>query len=280
MSAKQDGKGILLTGDDSEIRRACEQARGSFKYFWREISWERRRIVPAFEMMLIKLSFTDGERTDGNPETEHMWVDQVEFDGETLSGVLMNAPNWLTSVKQGDAVTAPFAQLEDWMIVAEGKAYGAFTVNQMRSTMSRSDRKAHDAAWGLDFGDPAEIRVNPFEESTSKPGLLGKIFGRKQEPKPASDSATGHQDTRMCLNMLPKIEEQLQEDKSHVTWSDENGWTMLHMEALAGNFGAVKLLVKHGADVKAKTNKGKDAIELAEVLGWEEIAEYLQNRTR
>ncbi|WP_429827641.1 DUF2314 domain-containing protein, partial [Campylobacter concisus] len=28
------------------MQRAFEQARESFKYFWRELYWERRRIVP------------------------------------------------------------------------------------------------------------------------------------------------------------------------------------------------------------------------------------------
>lgn len=262
---------FMFSGDDPAILRAYAEAKATFKYFWREISWERRRIVPAFDMMLIKLPFTDGQ-----PEGEHMWVDEVEFDGDNLSGVLLNSPNWLTSVKQGDAVKAPFSHLEDWMITANGVAYGAFTVNQMRAKMNTHDRKAHDKAWGLDFGDPAEIKINPFEKPKKKAGLIDRLLGRKKEEDEPLDRQTGHKDTTMCLNMLPKMEEQLLEDRTHVTWTDENGWTMLHSEALAGNFGAVKLLVKYGANVNVKTNNGKDAIGLAKTLEWNEIAEYLE----
>jgi len=274
------GEPVFMFSADASMRKANEQAQATFKYFWREISWERRRIIPAFDMMLIKLPFTDNDPSNETKQAEHMWVDGVEFDGEKLSGVLMNSPNWLKSVKQGDPVSATFPQLADWMIMSDGKAYGAFTVNAMRAKMSKDERKEHDAAWGLDFGEPEENRINPCEEPTEKPGLLRKLFGgKKADPAPV-DAPAEHQDHVMCVNMLPKIEEALQKDASPYLQADENGWTMLHHEALAGNFGVAKLLVKYGADVKAKTNQGKDAIDLAKMLKWEEIADYLQNGTR
>src|ERR1051326_4119798 len=120
---------FLFSGDDPGMQAACAAARASFKFFWRELSWERRRIVPALDMAMIKLPFTDGPRTDGNPDFEHMWVRDVDFDGECLSGSLINSPNWLTSVKQEDAVRMPLSHLQDWMMVVDAKAYGAFTVN-------------------------------------------------------------------------------------------------------------------------------------------------------
>src|SRR5215207_6522567 len=90
--------------DNPSMQSAYEAAQQSFKYFWRELSWERRRIVPGLDMAMVKLPFTDGPRGDGNAEYEQMWIGDVEFDGETLSGQLLNAPNWLTSVHEGDTV--------------------------------------------------------------------------------------------------------------------------------------------------------------------------------
>src|SRR5262245_40642205 len=101
-------------GDDAAMKPAHEEAQRSFKYFWRELSWERRRIIPCLDMAAVKLPFSDGPRDDDQPEGEHMWIGDVDFDGETLSGRLLNAPNWLTSVREGDSVRAPFSQLEDW----------------------------------------------------------------------------------------------------------------------------------------------------------------------
>lgn len=96
---------------DAAMQLAYDAARRTFKYFWRELSWERRRIVPGLDMAMVKLPFTDGPRTDGNPAHEQMWIGNVNFDGETLSGELLNAPNWLTSVQEGETVKAPFSEL-------------------------------------------------------------------------------------------------------------------------------------------------------------------------
>lgn len=280
MNEEQNEPVFMFDGNDEAMQAACSKAKETFKYFWREMSWERRRIIQAFDLMMVKLPFNDGKRTDDKPSVEHMWVNEVDFDGENLSGVLMNSPNWLTSVRQGDAVQVPFAHLEDWMIAADGVAFGAFTVNAMRVNMSKRDRKAHDEAWGLDFGDPTETRINPFQKPKKKPGLLSRLFGGKKEEPTPEVTPTSHQDHNMCVNMLPKIEEGLQQDATPFLQPDENGSTMLHFEALAGNLGAVKLLVKYGADIHAKTHSGKTAADLANTLGWDEIAEYLQNAAK
>lgn len=113
-----------FNSDDPAMQEACAAAQRSFKFFWRELSWERRRIVPALGMAAIKLPFTDGPRSDGNGEFEMMWVGEVDFDGITLTGSLLNSPNWLTSVKQGDVASSHFSYLNDWMMTSRGKAYG------------------------------------------------------------------------------------------------------------------------------------------------------------
>jgi uncharacterized protein YegJ (DUF2314 family) len=117
---------FMFDESDPEMQRAYQAARASFRHFWRELSWERRRIVPGLDMTMVKLPFTDGPRTDGNSEFEHMWIGDIGFDGDSISGNLLNAPNWLTSVRQGDEVSAPVSHLTDWMMTADGHAYGGF----------------------------------------------------------------------------------------------------------------------------------------------------------
>ena len=267
---------FLFDDSDPAMQQAYEAARQSFKFLWRELSWERRRIVPALDMHMVKLPFTDEPLSDGKLEFEHMWVGDVEFDGITLAGTLINSPNWLRSVKQGDSVNAPFSYLTDWMMVADGKAYGGHTVNLMRSRMSASERRAHDGAWGLDFSDPAIVRVELEGGEQPKRGALSKLFGSKS----GASAVAGFFDHPMCVNMVPKIEEQLQQDRKPATSTDDRGWTMLHMEALAGNLGVVKLLVRYGAGIDAKTPDGRDAAALALGIGWSEIAAYLSNEAR
>jgi len=163
---------VFRYNSDDAMLEAAIAAQRSFKFFWRELSWERRRMIPALDMAAIKLPFTDGPRSDGNPEHEMMWVNEINFDGITLTGTLVNSPNYLTLVQQGYSVTSHFSYLYDWMMTRSGKAYGGYTVNLMRSRMSDSERAAHDQAWGLDFGDPSEIRID-FRDGNKWPALAG-----------------------------------------------------------------------------------------------------------
>jgi len=248
---------IFRFNDDAAMQEASAAARSSFKYFWRELSWERRRIVPALDGAMIKLPFTDGPRTDGRGEYEIMWLNQIDFNGNTLTGTLVNKPNWLTSVKQGDAVTAHLSYLADWLMMSRGKAFGGYTVNLMRSRMSANDRTAHDKAWGLDFGDASNIRVELRDD---------------KQPR-----SLKFEDHPMCVNMLEKCEQQLRENPSMTTTPYERGWTLLHTESLAGNLGVVRLLIKYGADAAALTPEGWNAAGLAQAIGWDEIVAFLTN---
>ena len=259
---------------DPAMQLAYDAAQRTFKHFWRELSWERRRIVPGLDMAMVKLPFTDGPRTDGNGEYEHMWIGDVNFDGETLSGELLNSPNWLTSVQEGDVVQAPFSKLRDWLMTVDGKAYGAFTVNQIRAAMTSKERKEHDKAWGLDFGDPATARVEISRKGDSKGGLLSGLLGGRSG---SSHKPEEFRDHPMCVNMLEKYDAQLQGEPTIArdVVDDETGFTLLHAEALAGNLGMVKLAVAHGAEVGKRTKSGRTASELARGIGWPEIAEYL-----
>src|SRR5262245_8176246 len=100
-----DSKVFVADDNDPEMQRAYEKARANFRYFWREVAWERRRIVPALDLAAVKAPFSDGPgagRPKDGPEAEHMWFSEVDFDGEFVSGVLINSPNWLKTVKAGD----------------------------------------------------------------------------------------------------------------------------------------------------------------------------------
>src|SRR5262245_2307940 len=95
---------------------------------------------------------------------------------ETAFGALLNAPNWLKTVKAGDPARIPLGAISDWMYASSGEVYGAFTVNLMRSRMGRREREEHDSAWGLDFGDPKTIRLVP-----QKKGWFGRGEVESQE---------------------------------------------------------------------------------------------------
>ena len=62
MSESNSAKIFSFDGGDPEMQHAYENARNTFRYFWREMAWERRRIVPALDMACVKAPFSDGEQ--------------------------------------------------------------------------------------------------------------------------------------------------------------------------------------------------------------------------
>ncbi len=270
MSESQPSKVFLFDNSDPEMQRAYEQARGTFRYFWREVAWENRRIVPCLDLASVKAPFSDGHsphRNPENPEVEHMWLGEVDFDGEYVSGVLLNDPNWLTSVKAGDSARLPLHQISDWMYAIGGEVFGAYTVNLMRSRMGRRERQEHDDAWGLSFGNPAKIRL--VLDQNQGGGFLKRWFGKQEEEI---------QEHPMSEAMAESLTEQLQQDPSMLTATDDRGWTLLHQEALAGSAATVRVLLAAGANPKALTKQGKIPLQLAQSLGWDKVVALLGQR--
>jgi uncharacterized protein YegJ (DUF2314 family) len=260
MSESPQSKVILFDNSDPEMQRAYENARSTFKYFWREVAWERRRIVPGLDLACVKAPFSDGEpdlRETEHPQVEQMWLGEVDFDGEFVSGVLLNSPNWLKSFKAGDAARVRLDEITDWMYAIGGEVYGAHTVNLMRSRMKNKERQAHDTAWGLNFGDPTTIRLVP-----QKKGWFGTTKQEIQE-HPMSEA------------MAPSFRSQLIADPSLVHSKDDKGWTFLHHQAMAGSAATVQVLLECGADPNALTNDGSTAMQLARSLGWANVAVLL-----
>ena len=146
-----------------------------------------------------------------------MWLSEIDFDGKLVTGVLLNAPNWLKKVKKGDSARIPLGEISDWMYAISGEVFGAYTVNLLRLRMGRQERQAHDHAWGLKFGDPAKIRIAP--EPNAGSGFLKNWFGKRQP-----DS----QEHPMSVNMAGSLKAQLAKDPKLVTWKDDRGWTFLH----------------------------------------------------
>ena len=259
---------VFLFGDkDPEVKQASEKARANFRYFWRELAWERRRIIPGLNLACVKAPFSDGEfaASDDNPKVEHMWLSNVDFDGQIVSGELINDPNWLKTVRKGDAVRLPFGEISDWMYAIAGEVYGAYTVNVLRSRMGRQELQEHDDAWGLNFGDPKKVRVTP--EWGKKGGFLAGLFGKKP--------ATSEEEHPMSENMAPGLKEQLKKDRSMISAKDDRGWTLLHDLALAGSTANVRALLEAGADPNVRTNDGVTPLQLAQSLQWSNVIALL-----
>ena len=249
--AKESEPVFYANGEDEAMLKAFEQARKSFRYFWRELYWERLRIVPALSFACVKVAFS--QELNGSTEVEHMWLNDVYFDGERVYGVLANDPGILTSVASGDEVAVPLEQISDWMFAVDGRAYGGFSVQAMRKAMGKDERAEHDEVWGLDFGDP-DVVLLAYEQEKHPQNLI-------EHP--------------MSVNMKEKLQKFLSQNPKEITQADDEGYTMLHREAIAGNRTAVEILLAKGANKNAKNIHGKTALDYARALGWDHVVQAL-----
>lgn len=243
---------FFADGESQKMIDAFKKAQETFKYFWRELSWEYRRIIPGLEVACVKLAFT--QEIDNETVVEHMWINDINFDGEKIYGILVNDPNELTNVKNGDEVAIPVNQISDWLFASQAKTYGGFTINAMRSEMSEKERQEHDNAWGMDFGDFNDIQV---------------VFEQKEKPENLIEHP-------MSINMKESLQDFIKNNPNELTSKDESGNTFLHRETIAGNRTSVEILTASGADGNAKNHRGKTALDYAREFNWKHLIPLLQ----
>jgi uncharacterized protein YegJ (DUF2314 family) len=249
----KDGQKIVYSKPSQSMEDAYTQAQQTFNYFWRELYWENRRIVKALYLTIVKVAFEQQFGAEDEPIVEHMWMGDIYFDGEKITGILMNSPNQLTNVSEGDQVSVALAEINDWMYVIKGITYGGFTIQLLRSQMSEEERQQHDDAWGLNFGDHKNIKI---------------VYEQEEHPENLIEHP-------MSINMADQVRDYITENPDCLTSVDENGLTMLHHEAIAGNKTIVDILLEKGVDKNVKSNKGKTALDYAKELHWEYLIPVL-----
>lgn len=244
-------KTFSADAEDPEMDAAFQKARETFKYFWRELYWEYHRIVPALEVACVKVIFS--QEIDGQEEVEHMWINEVEYDGERITGTLINTPEYLTNIQEGDEVDIPLEQVSDWLFAYDNKSYGGFTIQVLRSEMDDAERADHDKAWGVNFGDYNEV-----------------LLVREQKEKP--ENLVEHP---MSINSREGVADFIKENPDEMEMKDLFGNTTLISETIAGNRTVIEVLKAAGADISATNTVGKTALDYAKQLNWTHIIPLL-----
>ena len=249
-----DKRKYFFKEDDIKLKEAYEQAQSTFKYFWREISWEYRRIVPALEVSCVKAAFSESFEDSDETVVEHMWITDIEFDGDVIKGVLINTPNFLKNINNGDVVNIELHQVSDWLFSIAGETYGGFTIHAMKTEMSDEERDGYHDAWGLDLDNSSTVKIV-----------------HKQEEMP--ENIVEHP---MSINMKESLIDFLTQNPNEML-SDKDGYNFLHRETIAGNLTLVKVLLNLGVDRNLRTKHGKTALDFAKQLNWEHIIPILES---
>ncbi len=238
-------KDIISYKQDALMDEANKKAQSTFGYFWRELYWEYRRMVPLLTNASVKFPFTQDKKN-----REHMWLYDIYFDGETIKGRVGNEPENLTNIKEGDLVERKVSEISDWAFSVDKKIYGGFTIRLLRSKMSKKARKKYDLDLGIEFENNNKILL-----------AIGQEYSEYLIDHP------------MSVYMQDSFKKYLLQNPSEIFDFDENGFTLLHTETIAGNKAMVEVLLELGADKNAKSKFGKTAYDYAKQMNWK----YLEN---
>lgn len=141
-SRKRDDIISVATGD-AEMKAAIARAQGTLNEFWQQRAKDGKHFGG-----LLKVYFKDEADAESG---EHMWVKVTKRTDSEISGILLDEPGWLKTVKSGDHVHFSLDRISDWLYVVDGKAHGAYTVNLLRRRMTPEERAKHDANYPFKF---------------------------------------------------------------------------------------------------------------------------------
>ncbi len=104
------------------VNKAMETARKR----WPEFVEAFARIGPDGNA-LVKGKFCEGE------ESEYMWVKAESANAQNATGVLLNSPAHVKSIKKGHRVTIQFEDIADWAFMEKGEQKGMFVERILRN---------------------------------------------------------------------------------------------------------------------------------------------------
>lgn len=124
----------FVESNDAGMKAAIEKARSTVAQFTAALKAPKAGRTG----LAVKMPFADGQNT------EHMWLNNVTFDGTQFHGVVNNEPEHLKNVKIGDKASVEAAKISDWMYVENRQLVGGYTLRALRDAMSPAERAEMD----------------------------------------------------------------------------------------------------------------------------------------
>ena len=116
---------VNISGEDPRMKASVEEARSRWPEF-----------VEAFQRgdaahYSVKAPVSDGKNT------EYIWIEVKEIDGDNIAGDLANDPVDLQFMKLGSRVRTTLDQLNDWAYINDDELIGGFTVKVLQEAQGR-----------------------------------------------------------------------------------------------------------------------------------------------
>ena len=109
---------IAISGDDVEMNAAIAKARETLPEFWNVFD-HREHGETEFS---LKVKITDSHGT------EHFWTDKIERRDGKIFGTIDNDAEIVKSVKLGQRLDIPEADISDWFYMRDGLMHGNRTL--------------------------------------------------------------------------------------------------------------------------------------------------------
>jgi len=128
-ACSKEDRVIGVAADDPEMTAAISKARETLPQFW-QVFDKPEHGETGFS---LKVRITDKRGT------EHFWAVDIERrDGKTM-GTINNDPDTVTSVKLGDRIEIPEADITDWLYMRDGKMVGNRTLRPLFKQMPAAE---------------------------------------------------------------------------------------------------------------------------------------------
>ena len=121
----------LTAKDDKLMARAIRKAKATQGEFLEAL----QNRDPNHTGFAIKKPFPAGE------DEEHIWLNEVSWDGRKFSAKVNNDPVDTKAVKLGERVQVRPEELSDWMFIENGVLRGGFTIRVLHYQSSPKEQK-------------------------------------------------------------------------------------------------------------------------------------------
>jgi uncharacterized protein YegJ (DUF2314 family) len=125
---------LAVSDNDKAMDRAVDHAQKSLGFFIAALHMKK----PGDSGFEIKKGFVDGD------QVEHLWINNLTYDGKNFHGRINNRPLDVSNVHLGEEVTVAPRDVSDWMFVKDGKLMGGYTTRVLYRRLSPEDKAEFD----------------------------------------------------------------------------------------------------------------------------------------